>query len=57
MGQEQNLLIGSGNAQAHGVRPLWEVYVSSQAMPLGDAARLLRKEHSSAKKADVVWEN
>ena len=58
MGQEQNLLIRSGNAQAHGVRPLWEVHTPpAQFMPLGDAARLLRKEHSSAKKADVVWEN
>jgi hypothetical protein len=57
MGEERNLLISSGSTQAHGVRPLWEVHVSSQTVPLGDTARLLRKEHSSAKKADVVWEN
>ena len=57
MGNAQNLLISSGNAQAHGVRPLWEVHVSSQAVPLGDAARVLRKEHAAAKKAGILWNN
>ncbi len=57
MGQEQNLFTTSGNVQAHGVRPLWEVAKPSYTMPLGDAARLLRKEHATAKKADIVWNN
>jgi hypothetical protein len=57
MGPEQNLLIGSGNAQAHGVRPLWEFATPTHLMPLGDAARLLRKEHATARKAEIVWNN
>ncbi len=57
MGNEQNLLIGSGNAQAHGVRPLWEVHTLAPVVPLGDTARLLRKEHADAKKAEIVWNN
>ena len=57
MGLEQNLLISSVNVQAHGVRPLWEVAKPSQPVPLGDTARLLRKEHAAAKKADIVWNN
>jgi hypothetical protein len=57
MGQEQTLLIGSGNVQARGVRPLWEVVTPAYVTPLGDSARLLRKEHASAKKAEIVWNN
>ena len=57
MGQEQTLFAQSSNAQAHGVRPLWEVAVPSQVTPLGDSARLLKKEHATAKKAEVVWNN
>jgi mRNA degradation ribonuclease J1/J2 len=57
MGQEQNLLHQSGNVQAHGVRPLWEVAIPSHVVPLGDSARMLRKEHAGAKKADIVWNN
>jgi hypothetical protein len=57
MGQEQNLLGVAGYTQAHGVIPLWEVATPSHVMPLGDAARLLKKEHATAKKADTVWNN
>jgi hypothetical protein len=57
MGREQNLLGHSGFNYAQGERPLWEVAPKSYAMPLGDAARILRKGHATAKKADIVWEN
>ena len=57
MGTEQNLLGRSGSTFAHGERPLWEVAVPSQVTPLGDSARLLKKAHESAKKADIVWHN
>jgi len=57
MGQEQNLLGASGYSQAHGVIPLGEVATPSGVMPLGDAARLLKKEHAMAKKADILWNN
>ncbi|HEX3354758.1 MAG TPA: hypothetical protein VHS34_18205 [Terriglobales bacterium] len=57
MGHEESLLQSSVNVQAHGTRPLWEVAVPSQAMPLGDYARNWRKEHASAKKAEIVWSN
>lgn len=57
VGQEQNLFRQSSNVQAHGVRPLWEFAVPSQATPLGDSARMLRKEHADAKKAQIVWNN
>jgi hypothetical protein len=57
MGQEQNLFQQSSNTQAHGVRPLWEFAVPSLVTPLGDSARVLRKEHADAKKAGIVWSN
>jgi|ERR1700674_1819434 hypothetical protein len=57
MGQEQNLLGASGYSQAHGVIPLGEVATPSRVMPLGDAARLLKKEHAMAKKTDILWNN
>jgi hypothetical protein len=57
MGQQQNIMEQSMNVQAHGVRPLWEVATPAYVTPLGDSARLLRQEHMSAKKADIVWNN
>jgi hypothetical protein len=57
MAREQNLLGHSGFNYAQGERPLWEVAPKSYVMPLGDAARVLRKAHATAKKADIVWEN
>jgi hypothetical protein len=57
MAQQQSLLERSGSVYARGERPLWEVAPVSRVVPLGDVARILRKEHATAKKADVVWEN
>lgn len=57
MAQEQNLQGSPGYFYARGERPLWEVAEESPAMALGDIARILRKEHAAAKKADVVWQN
>jgi len=57
LAQEQTLLETSGAVSAHGARPLWEVMPPSVAVPLGDVARLLKKEHANAKKAEIVWEN
>jgi hypothetical protein len=57
MGQQQNIMEQSMNVQAHGVRPLWEVATPVYVTPLGDSARLLRQEHMSAKKAEIVWNN
>jgi hypothetical protein len=56
MAREQNLLESSNYFFAQGERPLWEVQPLSQTrpVPLGDIARMLRKEHEASKKADVV---
>jgi hypothetical protein len=53
----QNLLERSGSTSARGERPLWEVMQLAPEAPLGDAARALKAEHASAKKARVVWSN
>jgi hypothetical protein len=57
MGRVQNLLEQSGTTSAHGERPLWEVVKPAPVTPLGDSARMLRKAHDAAKKADIVWNN
>jgi len=57
MAREQNLLNDNGLTFAHGERPLWEVAQTKKVVPLGDIARELRKEHESAPKAEIVWEN
>jgi hypothetical protein len=57
MGQEQSLREASGYVIGQGERPLWDVVQASHKMPLGDAARMLRKEHTNAKKAETIWEN
>lgn len=56
---EQNLLSGFGSVyMAQGERPLWEFAPVTHAVPLGDTARNLKKDHeATAKKARVVWEN
>lgn len=54
MAQQQNLLDNSSYSYAQGERPLWEVAPVRQAMPLGDVARMFRKEHEAAKKANFV---
>jgi len=58
MATEQNLWGGSGSVVvAQGERPVGEVVPEKYEMPLGDAARIQRKEHATVKKAQVVWEN
>jgi hypothetical protein len=59
MAQEQSLLEGSGSVYiAHGELPLWEVAPPDPPyIPLGDTARLLKKQHESVKKAQFVYEN
>ncbi|MGA9041529.1 MAG: hypothetical protein WB421_13415 [Terriglobales bacterium] len=57
MGREQNILDNSGYTWAQGERPLWEVAPVSHPTPLGDSARMLKKEHATAKKAQVIWSN
>jgi hypothetical protein len=43
---------------AQGELPLWEVAPKDPPhVPLGDTARLLKKQHESAKKAQFVFEN
>jgi hypothetical protein len=37
-----------------GVQPLWEFPVVSESVSLGEAARELRKQHATAKKAEKV---
>jgi hypothetical protein len=57
MGTEQNLLGQSGFTHARGERPLWEVEKLAPVTPLGTSARILKQEHETAKKAEVVWSN
>jgi len=57
MGQVQSLFTGSEVTIAQGELPLWEVAPEHKEIPLGDSARKERKEHATAKKARVVWEN
>jgi len=55
---EQNLWgSASGVHIAEGELPLWEVAPKIKETPLGDVARAQKKEHETAKKARVVWEN
>jgi hypothetical protein len=57
MSREQNLLGSSSFSYGKGERPLWEVAPNSNPVPLGDVARALRKQHETAKKAEIVWQN
>jgi hypothetical protein len=56
MAQEQSLLTGSAYVTVQGEKPLWELARIPETMPLGDVARLLRKQHATAKKATIVFE-
>jgi hypothetical protein len=47
----------SGFTHAQGVRPLWEVAPVVDEVPLGDSARILKKQHDEAKRAEIVWVN
>jgi hypothetical protein len=57
MGEERTLLIGSTNISGKGARPLWELAPVHYETPLGDTARMLKKQHNQSKKAEIVWEN
>ncbi len=57
MRMQQNLLGAANPTRAHGERPLWEVMTPAYVAPLGDSARILKEEHKSAKKADIVWDS
>jgi len=57
MAPEQSLLETAVLIYARGQRPLWDFAKLSEPIPLGDAARALRKEHGVTKKARVFWEN
>lgn len=58
MAREQNLFgFTSPYSYAQGEQPLWEFPSDKPVTPLGDIARSLRKEHETAKKAEVIWEN
>jgi len=56
LGETQSILETYNFASAQGERPLWEFASKDEGTPLGDVARMLRKEHDSAPKATVVWE-
>lgn len=53
---EYDLREAGGIEMAHGELPAWEVLSPAAETPLGDVARDYRKEHASAKKARIVWE-
>jgi hypothetical protein len=55
MAKTENLQEQSTYLYAQGERPLWEVHVPVPVeMPLGDVARMLRKEHALSKRASIV---
>lgn len=55
--QGERSLVGGGSATyAQGDRPFSD-FPQAAAVPLGDAARELRKQHAQVKKARIVWEN
>ncbi len=56
LAQEQYLVNGANYLSAQGERPTWEL-PQALAVPLGDIARTLRKEHAKVKKARFVYEN
>jgi hypothetical protein len=59
MAQEHNLLEGTGGVYtAQGEMPLAEVPLPQKPVtPLGDVARMLRKQHETVKKAQFVYQN
>jgi hypothetical protein len=54
MGQPQTLLENNSSFFVEGERPLWEVQPAKHEVPLGDVARMLRKDHELVKKAEFV---
>jgi hypothetical protein len=54
MASEQTLLETSSFTYEKGERPLWEFATDSTPVPLGDTARMFKKQHATAKKAQLV---
>jgi hypothetical protein len=54
MATERSLLESFNYTYVQGERPLWEFAPASHAVPLGDIARMLRKDHELVKKAEFV---
>ncbi|MGA2965120.1 MAG: hypothetical protein ABSD64_02840 [Terriglobales bacterium] len=54
--QGQSISGPSNFAVAQGERPVWD-FPQVAAVPLGTAARELRKQHAEVKKSSVVWIN
>jgi hypothetical protein len=57
MGMERDIMGHSGATSGHGEVPLWEAMPETRVTPLGDLARAIRKEHTNARKAVIVWKN
>lgn len=56
LAQPQDLFEHSGYTYAKGELPLSDFVHPSEPEPLGDIARVYRKEHASVKKAEFVFE-
>ncbi len=58
MADHQDIMESSTPTMERGSRPLWEVAPRPvAAVPLGDIARMLKKEKLTVRKATKVWEN
>ena len=58
LASSQNLIGHFSSSVSKGERPLWEVMPApAPEVPLGDMARIIRKDHETAKKASVSWTN
>jgi hypothetical protein len=56
LGIEYDLRESSGITMGQGELPAWEIPGLGYETPLGDAARDYRKEHASALRAHLMWE-
>jgi hypothetical protein len=56
MAQGQSLFAPSSSASAQGERPLTD-FPMAEPVPLGTAAREIRKQNAAVKKTSVVWVN
>jgi hypothetical protein len=56
MAVERPIVGGGGFSFGQGDRPASD-FPQMAAVPLGDTARELRKQHTKVKKAHIVWEN
>jgi hypothetical protein len=56
MASEQSLVGGGAITYAQGERPVWEFGEILHEPALGDVARAYRKEKSTGKKAEIVYE-